>query len=189
MEPDPNAHLQYPPIEGRNLGQAKNIESAFSLLAKLTPIPLILEIGTGNGGFSLFLKTRIFEKPPVVHTWDIGADITRDPLLKQYGVVSHIADALSDPEIPKLIEESTQCIVLCDNGNKPKEFQYFAQFLRSGDIIMGHDYFKNGVFDPTKWLWCELQESDIQGTCDQYGLVPFYAEEFEACMWASRIKR
>jgi len=32
-------------------------------------------------------------------------------------------------------------IIYCDNGNKPEELKFYAPIVRSGDILMAHDYF------------------------------------------------
>lgn len=32
------------------------------------------------------------------------------------------------------------CLIYCDNGNKPLEIKTYAPILRTGDILMAHDY-------------------------------------------------
>ena len=34
-------------------------------------------------------------------------------------------------------------IVLCDGGDKPREFKTFSKYLKKGDLILGHDFSRN----------------------------------------------
>ena len=43
-------------------------------------------------------------------------------------------------KIIDFIQEEGKTIVLCDGGNKIKEFNLLAKYIKSGDIIMAHDY-------------------------------------------------
>jgi hypothetical protein len=46
-------------------------------------------------------------------------------------------------KIKGILLKSKQCLILCDGGHKNQEFNLFSQFLKSGDIIMLHDYQDN----------------------------------------------
>ena len=57
-------------------------------------------------------------------------------------------------------------IVLCDGGDKIREFNLLSKFIKSGDFILGHDYAVDrktfdDLIDRKVWNWYELSESDI----------------------------
>jgi hypothetical protein len=45
-------------------------------------------------------------------------------------------------KISNVMVKNKRVLLLCDNGNKIKEFNYFSNFLKPNDYIMSHDYFK-----------------------------------------------
>jgi len=83
-------------------------------------------------------------------------------------------------------------LLLCDGGQKNKEFAEFAKYLKDGDVIMCHDYTDNPkeyeIFCiEGNWLagpesfWDEIKES-----VEEYNLNKFiYHDEFKKSLWGS----
>jgi hypothetical protein len=194
QDPSPWDHIRYPQVQGRALEQSKNIDNCFPLLAKYfvetnaNNSPQIIEIGVRNGGFSLYLRNLFPEAQ--IDSWEIQPWEERDQLLKENNITIHLEDCFQSTTLIDMLEVvGRPLVLLCDGGNKPKEFNTFAPCIQVGSLIMAHDYVSNGRLDFTKWEWMEIQESDIVGSCEQYNLKPFYTEEFESAFWLSRIKQ
>ena len=84
--------------------------------------------------------------------------------------------------------EDKPCLLLCDNGEKIKEFRAFAKYLKKGDVIMAHDYCKDGNYfndhiRGVHWNFCEIGDGHVQDICDKYNLVPFMQEMFINVVW------
>jgi hypothetical protein len=84
------------------------------------------------------------------------------------------------------IQSSGMCFVLCDGGNKEKEFNTFSKFLKPGDVIGAHDWINDRIpnFNPDYWSWSEVSEFNL----DLSGLAPFMPEWFEKSAWFVRQK-
>lgn len=80
--------------------------------------------------------------------------------------------------------------MLCDGGDKVKEFQTFSPYLRSGSYIMAHDYSESREFFDAGikgrvWDWLEIQDRDVRGAVDQAGLVKAdWHAVFRWAVWA-----
>jgi hypothetical protein len=86
------------------------------------------------------------------------------------------------------ISRKGQTLVLCDGGNKIKEFEVFSRILKSGDIIMAHDYSYDDVLYQAYiknhvWRWCEIQYKDIALSVSQNNLEPYMTDEFQEAVW------
>ena len=98
------------------------------------------------------------------------------------------------PEVKDFIQSTGNTIVLCDGGNKIAEFNILSEFLKSGDIILAHDYaFDNATFRSEikgkYWNWHEISESDILPCIKQYNLKSYMKETFEKAVWVCKIKQ
>jgi len=163
----------------------------------------VLEIGTSFGGTTQFIREKLNSIElgnSVVRSYDVneqkwynqqretGIDIRVE------NVFSHSYKELSKPQdVEEFITREGTTIVLCDGGSKVNEFRLLAPFLKTGDIIMAHDYidtrenFIENYFDKI-WNWREIGIEDIQDVCDTYNLVPYMQEKFNEAVWACRIK-
>jgi hypothetical protein len=196
-------------IEGLHAGQSENIYNVFpklkeKLLEKNQIPKQIIEIGTCRGGFTVFLK-KLFPESDV-YTFDITKDMPKGlhhppyqlndafPVFEKFDIHFEECDIFSNIEkIKEIIQRDGLTILLCDGGNKPREFATLAQFLKIGDLIFAHDYVDTpenfqANFYGKIWNWHETQESDLKSTCEQYNLTPFMQEDFATAVWASRIK-
>jgi cephalosporin hydroxylase len=160
----------------------------------------ILEIGTSLGGFTSFLKYTcnkmqipcdiltydIHEKSWYKDLTDMGIDVRIE------NIFSNEYQTLSQ-EVIDFIRLDGTTIVLCDGGDKVREFNILSDYLKSGDFILGHDYAVNrDTFEESInkkiWNWHELSESDIKNACDRNLLEDYNRTTFESVVWVCKIK-
>jgi len=184
-------------IEGFELAQNNWIDVPFKLLAQeLANDELtIIELGTAKGGFAIFLA-QIFNRQII--TFDIesyGENIkTRHKVFKKNRVIFY-NESFYNGRAVDIINKSSKCLLLVDGGNKIDEFKYFAQFLRTGDIIMAHDYapdgnyFNDNIFRKY-WGFFELGDGHVDEVCKKYNIVPHKLQpEFIPAVWKICIKQ
>jgi hypothetical protein len=58
---------------------------------------------------------------------------------------------------------------------------------------MAHDYAPNENYFNENikgkiWNWLEIQDSDINETCEKYNLKPFMEDDFRSIVWVCKIK-
>ncbi len=180
--------------------QNYNAFEVFYNFIKETQPKRILEIGTSNGGFTQFLKyscDRLGLNTHVVsldiHEKSWYSDITN------MGVDLRIENIFKDnyQDIPQnykdLIQEEGVTIILCDGGDKVREFNLLSKFMKSGDYILGHDYaynrekFEKDIYMKI-WNWHELSESDIETCSQENNLTDYNREIFESVVWVCKKK-
>lgn len=178
---------------------------------------IILEIGTYFGGFTKILADSALGKNSNgIHTFDIEdlmlnkrqfmiekkdivlpeKKVSESLKEKCENVTFHKGDIFAFKTIAFInsIIQNQKLIIFCDGGDKPREFNFFSQFLKKGDFIFAHDYsFDEEKFEENKqnkiWFWLETKNSDVQSACDYYGLENFMEEEFNKCVWTCRKKK
>jgi len=161
----------------------------------------ILEIGTSIGGFTQFLnyccksigiKTDIISLD--IHKKDWYIDIINE------GVDIRIENIFLEnyQDIPQFYKNFIQndgvTIVLCDGGDKIKEFNLLSRFIKSGDFILAHDYSLNkNIFEQEIknkiWNWCEITEDDITESVLENNLESYKPEVFSQAVWVCKIKK
>jgi hypothetical protein len=169
---------------------------AFNIFFSQQRFGRVIEFGTGWGGFTLFLamvklvhncELYSFDTEKIPNT-DVRQFLTRE--IKVFGGY----DIFTQNEfINSLIaEEGKRVLVLCDNGDKPREFNEFSKYLKNNDVIMCHDYYKTREefeSDTNKtWEWCEITRSDIQQAIDNQYLCETYIECFKDAHWGCFVK-
>jgi cephalosporin hydroxylase len=175
-------------------------EVFFNFLQSIKPT-LIIEIGTGYGGFTFFLKqicndlglsTRII-------TYEIHNGFSYN-FLKEVKIETKIQNIFGennnevDKEVISLIQQEGTCVVLCDGGNKIHEFNTLAKYIKSGDFILAHDYastlenFKNNI-EYKYWNWLEITDEDIKTTVNENKLYPYMQDEFDKAVWVCKLKK
>lgn len=160
----------------------------------------ILEIGTSLGGFTSFLKYTsdklgiqcdvltydIYEKSWYTELTSMGIDVRIKNIFSEgYTEV--------DQEVIDFIQFDGTTIILCDGGDKVREFNILSNYLKSGDFILGHDYaYDKNTFDEKVnrklWNWYELSEQDIENACDKNNLKDYNREIFESVVWICKQK-
>jgi cephalosporin hydroxylase len=197
-----SGHFVY---KGLTIMQHPNIESTFeNLLSELKPSK-VLEIGTSSGGLTLMIRDildRIGLESSKLVTYDVydpqylrhhvenGAKID----IRVENIFNHqYSDLKNGQEITDFISSEGTTLVLCDGGSKKNEFRIISPLLKSGDVIMAHDYCPNSNYFETNmknkvWNWMEIQDSDIEDTVSSENLKPYMFEEFLEVAWVCKVK-
>lgn len=177
--------------KGQKAVQKFGVEKAFDLLHdenKENSFSRIIEIGTDFGGLTNLLADLNISKGIDIYTYDINPDrfvSHNDKIIFSNEDVFSIEEKIAD-----LISSEGRTLLLCDGGNKRKEFAVFHKFLKSGDVIMAHDYapnkitFKKEYFGKI-WNWHEFQDD----FADFPNLEPYLQETFADYAWCVRIKK
>lgn len=186
----------------KNWGAQQNykaFEVFYNFLNEVRP-KRILEIGTSLGGFTQFLKyscdrlgldTHILTLDIQSLNWyneitEMGIDLRIENIfLNNYEDIPQ--------EYKDFIQSEGTTVVLCDGGNKKKEFNLLSKFLKRGDYIMGHDYAYNHQIFTERiykkiWNWHELSERDIAQSCFENELIDYKRETFDSVVWVSKMK-
>lgn len=171
-----------------------SFEVFYNFITKEKP-KKIIEIGTSLGGFTCFLKYVIDENNIDCHiiTYDIINNVNY-PHLKDMGIDVRIENIFFNDytEISQYVidfmNEEGKIIILCDGGNKIKEFNILSNFMKSGDFILAHDYAENGKIFQDKiykkvWNWLEIQYSDIESAVNTNNLEVYNSNIFENIAW------
>lgn len=174
-------------------------EAFYNLIKDIKP-KRIIEIGTAMGGFTLFLKFCCddLELNTEIISYDVSGRESYE-FIRSNGVDIRVKDmffqnyeGVNDELINLIIEEGV-CLVLCDGGHKISEFNLLSKYIKSGDIIMAHDYadniehFKNNI-EYKYWNWLEITDNDISNACLLNNLVSYRKDEFDKAVWVCKIK-
>jgi len=123
----------------------------------------IIEFGTGFGALTTYLGLWGARLGIPVFSFDNDARGSRtgvDPIFNKLGIVFRQEDIfLREEEIKGLIRFLGPAYLVCDNGDKKKEFNIFVPALCDGSIVSVHD-----------WN-VEIKESDINETILNHKLV------------------
>lgn len=185
---DPNYDQEYYPFfyDGFRAEQSKAIFLALDKLAENCSPLQIVEIGTRNGGFTKILDDHPISEKALIYTFDINPDVIK-PLSQKVSIIQ--GDCFKERNVIKeIIQRKGTSLVFCDGGNKNTEINKFSQYLKSGDIIFGHDY------APTKeiwekeylgkiWDWFECWDSGVEDAVRNLNLEPYLKEYFDKAVW------
>jgi len=181
----------------RQHGDSYGVFERFVLTVKPTRV---IEIGTWKGYFTGFLK-RISDMGPgfKLVSYDTesfdehkqfreeGIDIRiENPFTGDYaGLKDDVAAHIQEPGIT---------IVLCDDGNKIKEFCCVAKYIKPGDYIMAHDYVDTAEnyeanYRGKIWLSHEICDNDIAETSRQQNLETINKDMFDSVVWVCKRKK
>lgn len=154
----------------------------------------IIEIGTYNGGLTSWLFDNKNENSMVV-SYDIDGTINHT---KRTDIDFRVEDCFEEKslnDIISYIKRPGKTLVVCDGGDKPKEFNTFSKYLKSGDVIIAHDYAKNPEywkFVTDYWQWpyeSDTNYDSIKDAVINNGLEPYRDDEFNFYLWTSYIKK
>jgi hypothetical protein len=129
----------------------------------------IFELGSWQGGFSWWLWAQAQVRKQQFHTFDsIQPQAEMPP-----DCFTRLDVFASSMKLGDLFREWEPCIVFCDNGNKPRELQTFAQWLRDPEsLLVVHDW------------GTEIQPEDVPDTVEMV-----YREFCEGLRSMSRVFR
>lgn len=196
---------------GIPVAQKEGVEDAFHMLFKAVKPSRVIEIGTSCGGLTIIMRDLLdrldFTQCPI-WTYDIPAEYYDRQSLDRAissgsNIMSYLDNIFEDnfsnimqekqDDITQFIQSPGTTIILCDGGSKKDEFRIFSDIMKSGDIILAHDYapneeiFKSEIYDKV-WNWMEIQDSDIKEPVHKNRLMPFLDSIFINYAWVSKIK-
>jgi len=156
--------------------QAPKIIGCFKEFFKDKQFDTIIEIGTAFGGLTMLLvDLNPFAE---IHTFDV----TEWMKYRIDGATKHIENVFFEgkEDIVRMILEEKKVLLICDGGDKPREFNVFAPYLKPGDFIMAHDYEENTC----GWNWIEIRKKDIEDTIKECNLIPHMSNVMGEVAWA-----
>lgn len=114
-----------------------------SRVLKMYPVKSIIEIGTQRGALTAYLGLWGARLGVPVYSFDIEPALHRDidPVLDKLGVQTYDMDVFSEAglvEIQSLAKGPVYLI--CDGGDKEREFATFAPMLEVGSVVSVHDW-------------------------------------------------
>jgi 23S rRNA U2552 (ribose-2'-O)-methylase RlmE/FtsJ len=157
----------------------------------------IVEIGTGQGGFSCFLNDKA--KLLKAHFVTIDRFHYNRPDNFYYQnmnmMVGDVFNPVTFQAITKMIPDKKRTLILCDGGDRIKEFCEFAEYLKENDVIMVHDFCDNfdrfdADFRNKVWDSCEVTHKAIDHVAKGLYIAPYHPfyEQLEKVAWGCYVK-
>jgi hypothetical protein len=188
--------MQY---KGMEMQQRPEIFPIFKNFLDKQQFDLIIEIGTRQGAFTRFLKdaspsSRVVSFDILQQVPQYLLDIfSHDIDLRIKNVFSEDFEKIIDEDTLKMLNDTGKKLILCDGGNKIKEFNCLAKYLNVGDFIMAHDYspsveyFEKNIIGKI-WDWCETTEEPISAISNECGLEFYEQDKFQKIVWVCKKK-
>jgi hypothetical protein len=199
-ESDMKAHFGLSTVNGLSAQQHHGAFEVFHDFVKEVRPKRILEIGTALGGFIEFIFncTKYYDLNTEIWSYDIYRNSWYDDFVKK-GINVRVENIFSDDytevkqEVIDFIKSDGTTIILCDGGNKKKEFEILSKFMKDGDYILAHDYCENREIFEEKikgkiWDWLEISNEDIINSCNENNLKYYKKDFFESVVWTCRVK-
>jgi cephalosporin hydroxylase len=197
-------HCSY---KGLSMEQNPNVIFALEELFNTIRPDLVIEIGTFHGGLTLMMRDILNYKglnSTNLITYDVSTPnfLMRNTSSNEIDI--RVKNLFSDDylswrssddkkEIQDLIMSNKKVIVMCDGGSKKNEFRLISDLIKTGDVIMAHDYspneeyFKNTMYGKM-WNWMEINDNDINHSSMINNLTPFIEKSFLDVAWVCKIK-
>lgn len=161
----------------------------WSFAMERLPPARIIEIGTFAGGFATALALHASQIGAPLITYDLAIPNEKlQPLAESLGVRFRVGDMWTPEltnEIIQYIQSPGTTFLLCDGGNKPREMETFAPYLKPGDVIASHDYAPpdGPRGDDVYWPCGEITLEHGQKVAAANGLSPWMQEHFDIAAW------
>jgi hypothetical protein len=181
----------------RGITMQQRAEVATTFRALFTDIRprRVLEIGTADGGLTLLLRDLLDELVGAdVPLWTVDHSGVERPHLAHPSLHQLTADTFAiRHHLVDFIGEAGPSVVLCDGGDKAREFTTFAPALKPGDVIMAHDYsptyaFFNYMMRGQVWDWLEITDETVASVSEAHGLTPYHQDDWQQVAWVCRRK-
>lgn len=110
----------------------------------------VIELGTGQGAFSIYLLLQTIQRGMQFWTFDNVRfrEIDASPAAIKLGLASHFYEGdifgEGQSQLMRLLfrKSSHPLLLFCDNGDKPREIRTFIPLLQQGNIVGVHDWQK-----------------------------------------------
>jgi len=192
----PQTEYKPTPYKGvRNQQNPKSFDLFQNFFKENNDIELVIEIGSGFGGFSSFLKDQSIENNFKFISYESNENKHKSILSLGKDIDCRNSNAITPftlQEISDLLNSHKKSLILCDGDNIKLEFNRVSSLLKTGDIVMAHDYAPNkDVFENEYkgkiWDWLEISDIDIKEACEENNLKDFYSE-FNKTAWLCKQK-
>lgn len=186
-------HSELLTIDGVHIGQTPKTKDYIELL--LPGFKNIIEIGTHIGGFTLLIS-QLMDEDANLTTFDTNESRIDEKVKNNKRINVVISDCFKcTDKIKELIQKNGRSIILCDGGNKTKEFKTFCEFLKSDDVIMLHDFLHdkkswNNYTKEAKWKFSnETTRAKIEDSIKKHNLKnhPMY-DDLCKSFWGTFLK-
>ena len=179
----------------RNQQNPKAFEIFIDFFDSHKDLDLIIEIGSGFGGFTSFLYEQSTKINSKFITYEIkpGMAANIKKINENIDVRNKdVLDVLTVNEIENLINKHGKTLILCDGGSISTEFNTFSKTLKKGDIIMAHDYAPSRAvfeadFKGKIWNWLEVADKDIEKSVLDFDLRDVF-EKLKSVAWVAKQK-
>lgn len=169
-------------------------ECDYTNIDRGTPLKRIIELGCGGGGLSTFLALYCCEHDVEYHLFDYGPNTYYPKPISRLGAIFHHCNIFEENVakfITELIQREGISLVLCDNGDKVREFNTYAAVVKVGDIICAHDYSDSmekfmREMHGNVWDSMEISHKDIRESCDKFSLATFHEGIANQQAWTCR---
>ena len=148
----------------------------------------VIEIGTSKGGLSMFMALYCLCAGADFTTIDIASNPKYAGPIRKLRGQRIVGDAF-DPRFGSHLRERMKgdgvTVLLCDGGDKVREFNEYAHALKVGDYILAHDYADSRAtwVKDEHWKCCEIELSDIAQAVDAFNLERYMKDEFTKAAW------
>ena len=162
------------------------------LFKKEGDIKRVIELGTGEGGLSQFLKDECSRRQISFRTFEAYPE--KCSACEKHGFISELIP--NDEKVGELIGQKGRTILLIDSGNKAADIAKFAPYLKDKDVVMGHDYAKDrtigryklrntGIWRSQGWFLSNIRDN---GVIKNNNLEEFRPRVFWRAAWGAFIK-
>lgn len=170
---------------GFPMSQNRAAVPTWSYAMEVDPPAQIVELGSMNGGFTTAIGVHAYRIGCRIYSFDRQVTPQEDfkALSDFLGIQFIMGDIFAmTPIISGLIQRPGRTYLLCDNGDKVKEFNLFAGVIKPGDIIAAHDYCAPIVGERC-WPWSEIRKEQVHDSVEKHGLQPFLQDHFDLAGW------
>ena len=153
-------------INDREMSQNLIAPAAWALAVMLHKPKMVIEIGTSKGGMSALLADCVAHVGGEFHTFDIHGDGDFNQYPLRGNATFHLGDCFdikNSDFIDNQLYKPGLAFLLCDGGNKVKEWNLFKHSLKSGDIIGAHDWCDETMpkYSPDFWIMLETPTAKL----------------------------
>ena len=165
--------MEHGVYKGFEVPQSPQAFEAWRFIVAVYKPDRIVELGTGRGVFSCFLRSLVGRRS--FFTFDRVPRFLPEALPEEEEPLDdnfHQADIFKRPrEVIQIMTRPGRTLLFCDNGNKVHEWELFGPRLKDGDMIAVHDWRR------------EIVPDDVQAGVEEWGLVHAPCEDPYTCFW------
>lgn len=181
---------------GTQISQHEDMPKVLNNFLQIVKPKTIIEIGTYKGGLSVLFQLYSISSNCRFVTYDVKDFVDNKILFKYLNINNKLLNVFSDDahkEISSLLNNIGVSVLFCDGGDKVKEFNFFAKYLKKGDYIFAHDYARNKEYfneniNNKIWNWCGIEDNNVIQTVKDNNLEKTFLE-FENVATLCMIKK